>query len=554
LTYGSRDGTYIWTLYWAMILGLIGCGFKIFKYAVFSSTDKYFKLKIIGLLALMFLIANRVIIDRSMIYFLLILFLFMLCNKWKIQKYSFKDYAQSSLFCLIAVMFPAMIYVKPNLIYFGGYDGIIYFAILIVFAVALPIFLSVFVSSKLNEITNISIAFIVSAMFVPLIRSVVKFTGDISVDFIVLFALVFFVVKLIDKYKKVLSVFFVCGALYGLFAVFAIPSIQNEGGGLQETNEIEASDYVPQELLDMDMKDTPNIYLFMHDGFPRKDWAEVLGVDYSELEKTLKEYDFNVYDVYSIYHFTMGTMSTLFNISYKEKWGDMFHILEGYNFVYMLLWHEKYSIGPNGRVGGAVMTLMNKTGIMPQVLVGIMQGYLNTMMIIPPEETSAMATARLSKDNAGKDRNFVWGAAGPGHTTGQFGLSEEIRLWKPGYYRAIEDIKEEVKIVVSNDPDAIIIIMSDHGPYLLEEGYFKENNNIEIKPIYFRDVYGAFMAIRWPDKAKASKYDKEFNVTQDLFPIVFAYLYDSPAPLKYRLKNTALEIEGYQFDKGKMIE
>jgi hypothetical protein len=182
------------------------------------------------------------------------------------------------------------------------------------------------------------------------------------------------------------------------------------------------------------------------------------------------------------------------------------------------------------------------------------------MMIIPPEETSAMATARLSKDNAGKDKNFAWGKGGPNHSTYQFGLSDEIRFWKPRYYRAIEEIKEEIKIVVSKDPDAIIIIMSDHGPYLLEEvGYFNGNmpvppNNMEIKPIHFRDVNGAFMAIRWPDKVRASKYDKEFNVTQDLFPIVFAYLYDSPVPLKYKIKNTVVEIKGHKFDKGKMIE
>jgi hypothetical protein len=225
-------------------------------------------------------------------------------------------------------MFPAMIYVKPNLIYFGGYDGIIYFVVLIVFAGALPIFLSVFVSSKLNEITNLSIAFIISAMFLPLIRSVVKFYGNYSIDFIVLFAFVFFVVKLIDKYKKVLSIFFICGALYGLFAVFAVSQIQDGGGG-QETNERKVSDFVPRELLNMDMKDTPNIYLFMHDSFPRKDLAEVLEVDYSELEKILREYDFKIYDVYSVQHGTIVTMSTLFNISDKEEEEKRHHILEG---------------------------------------------------------------------------------------------------------------------------------------------------------------------------------------------------------------------------------
>jgi hypothetical protein len=470
--------------------------------------------------------------------------------------------------------------------YFGGYDGIIYFAILIVFAVALPIFLSVFVSSKLNEITNLSIAFIVSAMFLPLIRSVVKFYGNYSIDFIVLFAFVFFVVKLIDKYKKVLSIFFICGALYGLFAVFAVSSTQ-DGGGQQETNEIKVSDFAPQELLDMDMKDTPNIYLFMHDAFPHKDLAAELDLDYSGIETILKENDFSVYDVYSLADTTLPTMSSVFDI--KDKWVSLLtttpvvtararasniamgqgwmRVLSGYNFTNILLMDKGYQIWLEGRLAkyGAnaddpLMAVMNKYGVIPQVLVGIMQGYLNTMMIKPPPQGSAMPTARLSKDNAGKDKNFAWGVAGPSHSTYQFGLSDEIRLWKPKYYRAIEEIREEVKIVISNDPDAIIIIMSDHGPHLLEEvGYFVENmpvppNNMEIKPIHFRDKYGAVMAIRWPDKVRASKYDKDFVITQDLFPIVFAYLYDSPVPLKYKIKNTVVEIRGHQFDKGKMIK
>jgi hypothetical protein len=187
-----------------------------------------------------------------------------------------------------------------------------------------------------------------------------------------------------------------------------------------------------------------------------------------------------------------------------------------------------------------------------------MQGYLNTMMLKQMKEISpTMQLAELANNKISKDKNFAWAESGPWHSRFQYGSLEEIRFWKPRYYQAIEDIKEELRLTVSNNPDAIIIIMSDHGPTLLGDAkrmYPTMPNDMEIKPIHFRDTYGAFMAIRWPDKVRASKYDKDFVITQDLFPIVFAYLYDSPIPLKYKIKNTVVEIRGHQFDKGKMIK
>jgi hypothetical protein len=58
------------------------------------------------------------------------------------------------------------------------------------------------------------------------------------------------------------------------------------------------------------------------------------------------------------------------------------------------------------------------------------------------------------------------------------------------------------------------------------------------------------MAVRWPNREKAEKYDSDFNVSPDLFPILFAYLFDSEIPLKLKIKNTELRIGPHKFDKG----
>jgi arylsulfatase A-like enzyme len=114
------------------------------------------------------------------------------------------------------------------------------------------------------------------------------------------------------------------------------------------------------------------------------------------------------------------------------------------------------------------------------------------------------------------------------------------------------EIEKVLELTISNNPDAIVILMSDHGPWVLDDTsrFHYYLNNDAIEPIHFRDSYGAFMAIRWPDKERAAKYDKEFNITQDLFPIVLSYLYDSTEPLKYKIKDTEVRIKDHKFDKG----
>lgn len=108
---------------------------------------------------------------------------------------------------------------------------------------------------------------------------------------------------------------------------------------------------IPKELAEMKMKDTPAIYLFMHDAFPHKDLIQELNLDYSKLNTLLKKYDFTEYNVYSLGDNTAASMAAVFNISekhIKEDWWELkkesYNTIKywqktnsGYNFVGMLL-------------------------------------------------------------------------------------------------------------------------------------------------------------------------------------------------------------------------
>jgi hypothetical protein len=243
-------------------------------------------------------------------------------------------------------------------------------------------------------------------------------------------------------------------------------------------------------------------------------------------------------------------------------------IMSGDNFVNLLLQNKGYLTAIAGEddlwtYQEEILALgltAGKRGAQNQVLLGIMQGRLNTILLKHRREGSAAyQAAEFANENAGKDKIFAYGAAGPDHSSLSLDLAAELKTWSVKYYNAVADIKKEVELALKENPNAIIIVMSDHGPWMLGnprkdyEGKL-ETENGAAREMFFRDKYGAFMAIRWGDKQRAAKYDKDFHIIQDLFPIVFAYLYDSPIPLKYKIKNTDVRIGKYKFDKGILSE
>lgn len=94
--------------------------------------------------------------------------------------------------------------------------------------------------------------------------------------------------------------------------------------------------------------------------------------------------------------------------------------------------------------------------------------------------------------------------------------------------RANEEMRDDVMTVLENRPNAIVIIAGDHGPFLTKDGYgLNRRGNFtadDVDRYDIQDRFGAFLAIRWPELDYADEHD--INLLQDIFPAVFAYLYD----------------------------
>jgi rhamnose utilization protein RhaD (predicted bifunctional aldolase and dehydrogenase) len=76
-----------------------------------------------------------------------------------------------------------------------------------------------------------------------------------------------------------------------------------------------------------------------------------------------------------------------------------------------------------------------------------------------------------------------------------------LKTWSVKYYNAVADIKKEVELALKENPNAVVIVMSDHGLCMLGntrkdyEGKLETENRAD-REMFFRDKCGAFMAVR----------------------------------------------------------
>jgi len=481
----------------------------------------------------------------------------------------------------VSVMaFPAILIFKSNAVYFDVIDTIIYGAALLLFSIVASFILS----------PKFSISFILAIMFLPMVREITHYTSELRIAFWVLFVALLISVSSVIRQRGAITVFSLIASAYLLFFAGEIKI-----GSEQLGEKVE----IPKELSELELKDSSSIYLFMHDAFPHKDYAEFFNLPhYGDLMDVFEQHDFKIYDIYSMGNATIPTMSSVFdfNINYLLKLNNVVtsghdnyinavkkagiqaifsngksedflrERMAGNNITNLLLRNKGYSTGnynPHDRyisngenfydfVGHDETTSMHLLEPKNLIFKNLLKGTLNSGMVSSTRQYLTKM-AEFAQSNSKKGKVFAWGMGCPGHSTlGGVGTTEkELQKFMPLYNKCLAAMKEEVELAASNR-NAIVIFMSDHGPFFMDNGYKFPKNYDFNKTDYmkFRDIFGAFMAVRFPDRERASKYDNEFFVSQDLFPIVFAYLFDSEIPLKHKIKNTEVRIGPHKFDKG----
>ena len=473
----------------------------------------------------------------------------------KIERFELKDFV-----LLILPMTPIFQYVILNNDILSIIDYIIimlFFAMLvIVFAYIVPWALSIIASRKVLTIVSLSFLFVIFNM--PLLSESSNWyhQGSLLVQSSVLVFTIALLLSLNFASKKLLYTFIIVFFLFNITASALglqgvswrdpqqrIYPIEMAMGGHKNFHKNE------ELLLTMEKHDIVNnndIMLLVYESYANYETMKHYGFDNSGQIAFLENNDFHVYHgVYSLGAPSLPAMSQVFNI--ERKVAD-----------------RKFVVGD-----GAVHTVLAKKGY---TNLGIFQSdfffrglsiddikYDDFFPVPSSHEGSkllidailiGMFTDKISIERASYEsfleqkRNVLTEeylypvfkyshSARPGHrdTSSQCpdDVDKDIDIYINNVKKANVEMIEDISLLLRYNPDAIIIIAGDHGPFLTKTGYGVHDRPNDycaddIDRLDIQDRYGAFLAIRWPDEIYSRRHD--IQILQDIFPAVFAYIYD----------------------------
>lgn len=291
-----------------------------------------------------------------------------------------------------------------------------------------------------------------------------------------------------------------------------------------------------------------NVYLLIYDAYVPAETMRAYGIDNSAQETFLMENGFVVYPgVYSIGPSTLDTMNPVFNLADMDyEYGK--RAVSGDGMVHLAFEYAGYQtvgIFPNDYmfrgIGSSYDYSIPERSVPPYVYMisSILMGEFRFNLWF--DKYSQDQYLKIKEDAllaiAGK-RSFVYSHSNyPSHSQNSGAcLPEEKDLYKERLAVANVEMQQDVLRISEQDPQAIIIIAGDHGPYLTKNcvTLAEEYDQSEIDRLDIQDRYGTFLAIRWPTDDYVI-YD-EIIILQDVFPVIFSYLYQDAEFLKLKVE------------------
>ncbi len=310
----------------------------------------------------------------------------------------------------------------------------------------------------------------------------------------------------------------------------------------------------------------PNIYLLVYDAYAFNGVLRSFGIDNSAQEKYLEDQGFKLYpSTYSLGASSLGTMSRVLNAS-TELYGSRRRGVSGDGVVQGLLKSFRYKTYGLFRTDYFFRSttptydfsfptdesfLASDRLLIQAILMGEFQADLETASKSPAR---FLATKRDVFKSAPKEPRFIYMHTDlPGHSqlSGSC-LADEVQRYNERLGYANNEMRVDLEGIIKGDPNAIIVVASDHGPYLTKSCGPTERGDYDISEIDRLDIqsrFGTFLAIRWPDR-DFEKYD-DITVLQDLFPSIFANIFDDGKMLKAKVAPNTIE---NQFISGASVK
>jgi hypothetical protein len=288
---------------------------------------------------------------------------------------------------------------------------------------------------------------------------------------------------------------------------------------------------------------TPNIYLLVYDSYVANETMLAYGIDNSIQEDYLKGQGFVLFPhTYSIGAGTIESMSRVLNAS-TDYYGNSRRGVSGDGIVQNLLrtfGYRIYGIFPNNfmfrGIGSSYDFFISGNSTPPeiQLVKAILMGEFRFDLGLNDQPHEKFIENKQGIFNSlPVEPVFIYAHSDlPDHSQNSGAcLPDEVELYQQRLSDANLEMRQDIQTITQNDPDAIVVLAGDHGPYLTKNcaGTSGTYAVSEISRLDIQDRFGSFLAIRWPTEGYES--DGEITVLQDIFPVIFAYLFQDSSIL-----------------------
>ncbi len=305
----------------------------------------------------------------------------------------------------------------------------------------------------------------------------------------------------------------------------------------------------PDTIENIQFQKRPNIYYIQPDGYVNFSELEsgYYNVDNPSLKDFLEENDFKNYPNFrSNYTSTLTSNSATFMMKHH-----LYNMDTGYAEII------------NGRRNivskNPVLTIFRNNGYKthfitehPYLMVNrpkIGYDFTNFQYSEIPYKTTGFNVARevypdLENAIASKSDNgnfFFIEIFEPSHISttkaASKGKEKEREIWLKKMEIANMKLKKMVNLIVEKDPNALIMIMADHGGYVgmdYTQAVYKKNND----PDFVYSIFSAILSIRWPNK-EVPNIDSNFKSCINVFRILFSYMGNEEKYLKNLQKDAS---------------
>ena len=424
-----------------------------------------------------------------------------------------------------------------------------------------PIFallLKRFVSSSLVFIFFVVTLTIIFAL--PYLSSIFSWylSADKAVPF-VLFSLLFGSIIYLRKLYKIkvyfLSILFFVGMIGGSF----INIYSRESNSLKSELTYSRDDVF---LKKQKMLFKPDIYLLTYDAYVGLETLEKYGIDNSDQEKFLVSNGFDIYpDIYSVANASLTTMSLVLegsnrlkNDSFRKKTaGDarLVNILSGQGYKTFGILEPYFFLGEEIKYD----TYFPKTYRKPNItlLQSLFSGAFHFDAFderFGKIDYERWVNAKRSVLNSTETQpKFLYAHSPyPKHSqnSGKC-LEDENEKYMKRLELANFEMREDIKTILKQKRESIIIVNGDHGPYLtgdclnLKKFYSSKN---QVTRLDLQDRFGTFLAIRWPQELQVNANKDEIVILQDSLRNVVSSLFPNSEGFKNKLPTRSLGILG----------